>query len=165
MGVFINLFTTLPALLLFIECWLFEEDYLRVNWRLLAGILGYGAVLTVPLSLLIIAVASWLRKTAPLAMVWLCLLLFARFIANFLVDVLHRSPSWRLIDIWNVLYVLGSWCLGVEANLSSPERRMQMPSPPRLQPGPEQALIVAVVVVVACLVYLRWRIRAVEIVR
>lgn len=164
-AVFINLLTTVPALLLFIECSLFEDDYLRINWRLLVGILGYAAVLTAPLSLAIIALASWLRKTAPLVMVWLGLLLFARLIGNFLVDVLRQAPAWRLMDLWNVLYVLGSWCLGVGAELTSPEKRMGGPSPPRLQPSPEWALLAAAVAVVFCLLILRRQIRAVEVVR
>lgn len=164
-AVFILLLTTVPALVLFVECSLLEADYFNINWRLLSGLLGYGALLSVGLSLVIIALASWLRKTAPLIMVWLGLLVFARLLGNFLVDGLRQSPSWRLIDFWNVLYVLGSRCLGVAAELTSPERRMAGPSPPRLQPEVWQAALVFSIVVLACLIYLQRRIRAVEVVR
>ena len=163
-GVFINLLTTVPALVLFAECAMLDDNYLQQNPQVIWGILGYGAILTVPLSLLIVALASWLRRTPALIMVWLGLLLFARILGNILVDTLHYSPSWRLVNFWNVLYILGAKCFGVGADLGNAGRRLAGPAPPRLQPEAWQALIVVSVVVVACLIYLQRRIRAVEIV-
>src|SRR5262249_50667802 len=63
-GAFVNLMTTLPALGLFAQYgllsgWLYYYDH----WRLLVGILGYGAVLTVVLSLVLMATAVCLRRT------------------------------------------------------------------------------------------------------
>ncbi len=161
----INLFTTLPALLLFLECALLEVEYASGQGRVFVGILGYGLTLTIPLSLLIVALASWLRKTAALAMVWVGLLFFARLMGNFLVDGMGFSRQWRLLDLWNVMYVVGSRCLGVTAELSRPESRASgMPSPPRLQPDLTYALLVLGLVVLVSLFFLHRRIRAVEVV-
>jgi len=60
---FINLMTTLPALVLFVEYGLvYSWDHFTRNGYLVAGILGYGAVLTVCLTLLLLATAAWLRR-------------------------------------------------------------------------------------------------------
>jgi ABC-type transport system involved in multi-copper enzyme maturation permease subunit len=160
-GLFINMMTTIPALVLYAECGLLEGwSYFGDNWRLLGGILGYGAVLTVTLGLLVIAVASALRKTVPMIMVWIGLLFFCRLFANLLVDVLGYDVHWRLIDLWNNTYVLGSECLGTIAKLENRRRMVLAP-----QPEPWEAAAVLVAVGAVCLVYLSRRIRAVEVVR
>jgi ABC-type transport system involved in multi-copper enzyme maturation permease subunit len=160
-GLFINMTTTLPALLLFAECGLMEGvRYYQNRWELVLGILGYGAVLTVVLSLLVIALASWLRKTVPLMMVWVGLLFFGRIFATSLVDWLGYGPEWRLIDLWNNMYILGSWCL--EANPMLEENRLFKNRP---QPAEWQAALVLLAVCVVCILYLNRRIRAVEVVR
>src|SRR5205823_6326742 len=70
-AVFVNLMTTLPALALYAQYGLLNTaDYFVENLDLLAGLLGYGLVLTVFLSLLLVATASWLRQTIPLVMAW-----------------------------------------------------------------------------------------------
>src|SRR3954465_14153318 len=57
-AVFINLLTTLPALALFVQYGLVESwDYFFDSGHLALGILGYGAVLTVSLTLLLLATA------------------------------------------------------------------------------------------------------------
>ena len=96
-GTFVNMMTTLPALVLFVQ---YRTLYSWENFdlQLLAGILGYGLVLTVVLSLLLVAVASWLRRTVPLIMAWTTLLLFLRMLATALVEGLQYDPRWRLID-------------------------------------------------------------------
>src|SRR5262249_50175983 len=68
-SVFVNLMTTLPAVVLWVQYGLLDSwDYFLDNADLLAGILGYGLVLTVSLSLLLVATASWLRRTVPMVM-------------------------------------------------------------------------------------------------
>src|SRR5579884_1548380 len=71
-AVFINLMTTVPALALWVEYALLDDTGEAWHGRLhlVTGILGYGAVLTVSLSLLLLATAIWLRRTVPLIMVW-----------------------------------------------------------------------------------------------
>jgi ABC-type transport system involved in multi-copper enzyme maturation permease subunit len=159
-AVFVNLMTTLPALALFVEFGLLHDwSYFSENMDLFWGILGYGLVLSVPLALLVLTLATWLRRMVPLALVWVGLLFFGRTLSRLLVDVLGLHERWRLIDIWNNLYILGSRCLGVYADLTA---RRGRPKP--LQPDWLEAAAVMILVCVTCLMYLDKRIRAVEIV-
>jgi ABC-2 type transport system permease protein len=167
-GVVVNLLTTLPALVLFTQHGLDDWEYFTnpsffvqsgtgkgpASWPLLLGILGYGLVLTVFLSLMLVAAASWLRRTMPLIMVWTSLFMFMRLLATLLVD-LKYGDSWRLIDLWNNLCVVGSWCLGFESYTMGPPG----------QPSFLEASFVLLGVCSLCLIYLNLRTRAVEIVR
>ncbi|MFL5243310.1 MAG: ABC transporter permease subunit [Gemmataceae bacterium] len=154
-GVFINLMTTLPALILFFEYGMLEEEYFWQSGYLVLGILGYGLILTLSLSVIIIAAATWLRRTVPLIMGWATLFVFCRFIASVLVDRLHYHPRWRLIDLWNSTYLLGASCLRI------PRWRLS----PGAQPRWYEAAIFLGAVCLICLIYLIRRIRAVEIIR
>jgi ABC-type transport system involved in multi-copper enzyme maturation permease subunit len=161
-ALFVNMMTTLPAVILFLECSLLStEDYFGTNLPLLLGILGYGAILTVVLVLLVLATASWLRKTVPLIMVWAGLLVFGRFLANTLVDRLRLDPRWRLVDLWNNLYIVGANCLGAVPKLA----RWQIRRSGGVQPELWEASLVLVSVGILCLIYASRRIRAVEIVQ
>lgn len=151
-AVFINLLTTLPAVILFIQFGLLDSwSFFADSWRLLAGILAYGAIVTVCLSLLLIATASLVRRTVPLIMTWTALFVFCRFLANALVDRLRYDARWRLIDLWNDTNLIGRGLLGLE--------------PGRDQPGLGAAALIILLVCLACLFYLVLRIRAVEIVK
>lgn len=155
-GAFVNLMTTLPAVVLWVQAGLLYDwqTYYGNNLGLLAGVFGYGLVLTVTLSLLVVATAVWVRRTVPLVMVWMGLFVLLRLFAHLLVDELRFDPRWRLIDLWNDLYLVGLWCLRVD------------PGTIRPQPMPafgEAALVVGGVCV-ASLLYLRKRVQAVEIV-
>ena len=154
-GVFVNLMTAIPAAALFVEYGLLDSwRYYEENWRLLLGIAGYGAVLTVCLGLLLLATASMLRRTVPMIMVWTALFLFARLLGELLVFGLHMNPRWRLIDLWNDMYLVGNWCLRM------PHYTIR-PSP---QPQSWEAAVTLAGVCVACVVYLNRRIQAVEVV-
>jgi ABC-type transport system involved in multi-copper enzyme maturation permease subunit len=155
-AVFINMMTTLPALILYVQNWLlYEEDSFFAKGRLLLGIFAYGAVLTICLTLVLLATASWLRRTVPLIMAWTTLFVFCRFLANAVVDRLppgaRWDPHWRLIDLWNNAYLVGAACLGV--------------GPRARQPDWREAALILTGVSLLCLIYLVRRIRAVEIVR
>jgi hypothetical protein len=168
-GIVVNLLTTVPALVLYVQHGLDEWDYFTdpdFFWRtnsgvgpaglpLLLGVLGYGLVLTVCLSLMLVATASWVRRTVPLIMVWTTLFLFFRLLATILVDGLHYDEHWRLIDLWNNLRLVGYSCLGIA-------QRRVVPSP---QPQVHEAALVLGAVCLLCLIYLNLRTRAVEIVR
>lgn len=155
-AVFINLMTTIPALILYVQWGLLESwDYFFDHFDLLLGILGYGAVLTVTLTLLLLATATWLRRTVPLIMTWTTLFFFFRLVSSALVDGLHFSPLWRLINLWNNTALIGRTCLGV------PMRPEQLAN----QPEWYEAALVLGGVSSLCLIYLIRRIRAVEIVR
>lgn len=168
-GIVVNLLTTLPALILFAQHGLEDLDYFvqtdfftvnnrgqgPASWPLLLGILGYGLLLSVFLSVLLVATATWMRRTMPLIMVWTSLFAFSRLLGQILVDGLRYDANWRLIDLWNDLSIVGSWCLGFERfTLGRGE-----------QPSVLAAGLVLLGVTSACLMYLNRRTRAVEIVR
>jgi hypothetical protein len=167
-GVVVNLMTTLPAVVLFVQhgldewAYFVDPDYFiklgdrgPASWHLLAGILGFGVVLTVCLSIMLVTAAAWMRRTVPLIMVWTTVFLFLRLLAGILVDGLQLSPRWRLMDIWNDLCLIGFACLGYE----NVEIR------PATQPEVLEAGLVLVGACCACLSYLNLRTRAVEVVR
>jgi ABC-type transport system involved in multi-copper enzyme maturation permease subunit len=170
-GVFVNLLTTLPALALFVQFAMLEESwaYFRgdgillelgsVAWRLpispvLLGIVAYGLELTVCLSLLLLATASWLRKTVPMIMAWTTLFIFVPRLTRALVVGLHYNARWRLLDLWNDLFIVGSYSLGLGDDLASNVT----------QPAVVEASLVLGAVCILCLIYLNQRIRAVEVV-
>ena len=160
------LLTTLPALVLFVQHGLGDWHYLTnpsffggsgpAGWQLVAGILGYGLVLAGFLSILLVAAASWMRRTMPLIMIWSTLFLFFRLLAGILVNGLQYDARWRLIDLWNNLCLVGVACLGYE-------------QPPRFMPSPQPAFweagLVLAGVCILCLSYLNRRTRAVEVIR
>jgi len=156
-AVVVNAMTTVPGVALFVEYGFIDTwDYYIDSIRLLFGILAYGAALTVTLTLLLLVTATWLRRTVPLVMVWTAVFILARLVQRWLVDQLQLSPRWRLIDIWNDMYLFGQWCFGTEHN------RLRPLSQP--QPAYWEATAVMVGVCLLCVVYLRKRVRAVEVV-
>jgi len=153
-AVFVNLLTTVPALILFAQYGLLASwEYFTTKGYLILGMLGYGAVLTVSLSTILLATALWLRKTVPLVMVWSTLFFFCRVVADTVVLRLNFDKHWRLFDLWNDTLIVGSACLGVD------------PPTAAWQPAWYWAALVLVGVSLTCLTYLILRIRAVEIVR
>jgi hypothetical protein len=157
-AVFVNLMTTLPALVLYVQYGLIDPDaestfsyFIDSRW-LLVGIVGYGLLLTVCLSVMLVAAATWLRRTVPMIMTWTTVFSFFRLLAITLVDGLHYDPRVRLIDLWNDTYLVGNFCLGNEL-IRSP------------QPAVYQAGLVLGALTLLCLMYLNQRIRAIEIVR
>ena len=154
-GAVINLLTTLPAVVLWIEAGLLYDwhTYYLNNLDLLAGILGYGLLLTLTLSLLVVATSVWLRRTVPLVMVWMGVFALMPMLAGWLVDA-TKDERWRLIDLWNSLYLCGLWCLQADPATIRPQP----------QPSYGEAWLAVGAVLAACLLYLRRRIQAVEIV-
>lgn len=155
-GCFINIITTIPAILLWLQAGLLYDwkSYYLDNLHLLGGVLAYGAILTVCLSLLVMATAVWLRQTAPLVMVWMGVFVLMRMLAGWLVDGMKADERWRLIDLWNDLYLLGLWCLGADRSTIRPAE----------QPAFWEAAAVVIGVCAACLLYLRKRVQAVDVV-
>ncbi len=154
-GIFLNLMTTVPALVLFGQYGLLDRfSYYWDEASLLLGIFGYGLALTVTLSLVLVATASWLRRTVPMIMVWTSIFVLGRILPRWLVDGLKLPESWRLVDLWNNLYLVGEWCFQI------PLAEVR-PSP---QPPYWQAALVVTAICGLCLWYLHRRIQAVEIV-
>lgn len=156
-AVLINFMTTIPAVLLFLEYGFIDSwSYYYEDFGLLLGILAYGAAITVTMSLVLLTTATWLRKTVPLVMVWTALFIMARLVQRWLVDGISLSPRWRLIDIWNDLYLFGMWCMGKDHRWLRPTNQEQ--------PEYWEAAVALLVVCGVCLLYLRRRVRAVEII-
>ena len=154
-AVFINMVTTLPALILFVEYGFLDGwNYVSESGHLCLGILGYGLVLTVTFGLLIVAVASWMRTTVPIIMTWAAVFLFPKVVASMLVDGLQFPAQLRLMDLWNDAYLVGNWLLDVP-----PDRITPWP-----QPAAYEAGLVLLAVCAMCVLVLVRRIRAVEIV-
>lgn len=153
---FINLLTTVPAVVLYIQAGLLYDwkTYYTDHLRQLVGIFGYGLTLTVGLSLLLVATAVSVRRTVPLIMVWTGIFVLCRMLGGFLVDGQFLNPRWRLIDLWNDFYLVGLACLNVDRNTVRPVA----------QPEFWEAAATVFFVCVACILYLRRRIHAVEIV-
>jgi hypothetical protein len=167
-AVIVNLLTTVPALALYVQHGLSEWDYFvdpdfflsedgrgPASWRLLAGLVLFGLMLSVCLSIFLVAAASWMRRTMPLIMVWTTVFLFFRLLAAILVDGLKYDAHWRLIDLWNDLCLVGFGCLGF--------------SEQQIWPAPQPAIFAAGLVLagacVLCLTYLNLRTRAVEVIK
>jgi ABC-2 type transport system permease protein len=150
-AVFVNMMTTVFALALWVEYGLLADDwsYLQTTWHLVFGILGYGAVLTVFLSLLLVATASWLRRTVPMVMVWTALFVFAKGLRDMFERLAPEATRWRLVDLWYDASLVGDWCLGLPHDAG--------------QPATHEAAFVLGAVSLACLIYLNRRIRAVEV--
>jgi hypothetical protein len=154
-AVFVNLMTTLPALILFAQYGMLTDwDYYLERADLLFGILAYGLVLTVFLSCLLLALSVWLRRTVPLIMAWAAVFLFLRLLVNALVIWLDFDVHWRLLNLWNDLSLVGNACLGLYPS------GVQA----RFHPEVAGAAVTLGVVCLLCLTYLNLRMRAVEVV-
>lgn len=156
-AIVMNMMTTVPALGLFLQYGFIDTwEYYLNEPRLLFGILAYGFALTVTMSLLLLVTATWVRRTVPLVMVWTALFVLARLVHRWLVDGLSLSPRWRLIDVWNDMYLFGQWCFGTEHAILRPTNQQQ--------PAYWEATLAVVGVCVGCVFYLRRRVQAVEVV-
>ncbi|MEZ6142691.1 MAG: ABC transporter permease subunit [Zavarzinella sp.] len=157
-GVVINCMTTLPALVLFIQYGFIDTwRYYIKEFRLALGIIAYGSAITVVLSLLLIMVATWVRRTVPIVLIWTAMFVLSRLIQRWLVDGLELSPRWRLIDVWNNLYLFGMWCMG------HPHSKIRPTDDP--QPAYWEATAVLVGITLFSIWYLQRRVRAVEVIR
>jgi hypothetical protein len=155
-AVFVNLMTTLPALVLWVEFGLlYSWTYWTGQFPLFLGVLGYGLALTLVLCPLLLATAMWVRRTVPLIMVWSTLFVFMRVLSGTLVDRLRFHERWRLLDLWNDLTLVGGACLRMDTSL------YKQPN----QPHWYEAVLLLGGVSLLCLTYLIRRIRAVEIVK
>lgn len=141
--------TFIPAVILWLEAGLLFDwkTYYINNFHLLLGISGYCLLLTLTLGVLLAVVAMLLRQTAPLVLVWLGLFVLLRLMANWLTLV-NLDPRWRLLDLWNDLYLCGMWCLGAEHTTIRP-----VPQPDYLSAG-----LVVISVILSCKMYIYTRI-------
>ncbi|MCL4202467.1 MAG: ABC transporter permease subunit [Pirellulaceae bacterium] len=109
----VSLTTTVPALILYAEYGLLTDStsYFRENWRIAVGIVGYGALMALVLSLLLFALASWFPRTVPLVMCWACVFVLLPALGALLREVFD-DRRWQLLMLWRNIRLLGSWCFG-----------------------------------------------------
>lgn len=146
--------TTAPALVLYVEYGILSNSltYFRENPRILIGILGYGAIMAVTMSLMLAAIASWVPRTVPLVMSWSCIFVLMPVLAE-VMDNVRDDKRWQLLDIWRDLQLLGRWCFGSIRDQRNEDELLVW-----------AACIVLVVCIGSAVAFLR-RVRAVEIVR
>ena len=112
-GLLVSMTTTVPALILYIEYGLLMNSisYFQENLGILRGILGYGLVMAVSLSLLLFALTSWLRDTVPVVMSWACVFVLLPALGRLLAGV-YDDRYWELLILWQDVRLLGTWCFG-----------------------------------------------------
>ena len=124
-GLFVLLITTVPALVLFLEYGLLGDfiGYFSENFQIVFGILGYGILLSIAIGLLLLALVSWMPRPVPLVILWGGLFVFLPILSRILAVALRdpevslEESSWRLLDFWNDLYIVGSKFFGVDLPL------------------------------------------------
>jgi len=112
-GLLVSFTTTLPALILYYEYGMLTDSmtYFRDNSRIFLGILGYGLTLSVVLSCLLFAVASWLPRTVPLVMAWVGVFAFLPATGRLLREAFD-DRRWLLLGLWRDVQLVGTWCFG-----------------------------------------------------
>lgn len=147
----VTIVTTVPALILYVEYGTLSNSlkYFLDNPRILAGILGYGAVLAVVQSLMIFAIAAWVPRTVPLVMTWLGLFVLLKGLAD-AMRAIDGNRYWLLLGFWDDMHRLGRWCFG-----SLDEKRI---------PSAGYCLAVLSTLCVVSLILVVRRVRAVEVV-
>ena len=153
-GGLVLLITTLPALLLYLEYGLFSNslDYFRENPRTVVGILGYGLIMAVGLSVLLAAIASWVPRAVPLVMTWTCVFILLPLVGESL-RFIRDNRLWRLLSFWRDLRFLGKWCFDT-LDLEREEDLLAY-----------WAAAIVPAICLLCLITFIRRVRAVEIVR
>lgn len=148
----VTIVTTLPTLVLFFEFGFLTSslDYFLDHPRILAGIVGYGAILAVVQSLLLFAIAAWVPRTVPLVMTWLGIFVLVRALAEAL-RAINDNRTWLLLSIWEDMRRLGRWCFGSLDNSKTPTA--------------VQCAAALAIVCVVCLALILSRVRAVEVVK
>lgn len=148
----VALITVIPAVLLFIEYGMFTSnfDYWIENWRVAAGILGYGFVMCVVLSILLVSLSAYLQKTAPIAITWSSIFVLLSQLAKQLAGI-NKNPYWELLDPWRDMRFVGRYCFGVFPD--EHDRDLA-----------QWALIILCVICSTALAALFYRVRAVDIV-
>jgi ABC-type transport system involved in multi-copper enzyme maturation permease subunit len=148
----VALTTVVPALVLYAEYGFLTDSltYFRENWRILLGIVGYGTLMAISLSLLLFALASWLNKTVPLVMSWACIFVLLPGLGEMLRKT-YGDGRWRLLSFWGDIRLLGNWCFG-----STTEREGRLVV---------WAVATVVAVWIVCAIAIVPRVRAVQVIR
>ena len=109
----VALLTVVPALVLFVEYGAFTSsfDYWLANWRIVVSILGYGLVLCLGMSIMLVTLAAYLQRVAPIAITWTSLFLMLSIIGRQMQQV-TGNDYWRLLDPWRNMRYVGRSFIG-----------------------------------------------------
>ena len=112
--VVVGIQTLLPALALFVEAALYAENftYVEDHTHVLIGIFAYSAVIMVVPSLLGLAIAVTLRKTAPIIVVWIGFL-FIIPAFGLLLRAVFNNINWMMVGLRYDLQVIGRALFGI----------------------------------------------------
>ncbi|MGE0607335.1 MAG: ABC transporter permease subunit [Pirellulales bacterium] len=107
----ISLITTIPALILFVEWGMFTGSlsYWMDNWRVALSVVGFGAVICLTLSILLVSISAHLQKAAPIAIAWIGLFFLMAGLAE-LLRTFTGNNRWRLFDLWRNMRLVGRLC-------------------------------------------------------
>jgi len=148
------LITLVPALILYVEFGSLTEslDYFRTSGRILAAIIGYGALVSVSSAILILGIAALFKRTIPILVAWGAIFIFLPGIAEICSSASDARPwQWDLLSFWDVQRWISNCFFGIE-----PDKYLE-----RL---PYALAVLAGWMVLG--VWLFWsRVRAVEVVR
>ena len=119
----VSMLTLLPCLALFIEYGLFGDtfDYFIESRRILFGILSYGLLVSVGMSILLLGVAALLQRTISIVMVWGLIFIFLPIVTEVVRNAANGSDYWELLNFWSLLQWCSNAFFGIEASLYSGE--------------------------------------------
>lgn len=151
-GTLVALTTMIPALILYFQYGLLmdPDNYFTDNFRILVGILGYGAAMAIVAGLVLFAMGSWIQKTVPLVMSWACLFVLLPALGRLLRRA-YDNRHWYLMDLWGDIRLVGKYCFD-----DMRERDFRLLGP---------AVAILVIVCVAAVVVSIPRVRAVKVVQ
>ena len=131
----VSLLTLVPCLALFIEYGLFGDtfDYFIESQRILFGILAYGLLVSVGMSILLLGVAALLQRTISIVMVWGLVFIFLPIVTEVLHGTVRGSDYWKLLDFWSLLQWCSNAFFGIESSRCRAERAMSSATVARLR--------------------------------
>lgn len=111
-GAIVSLLTTVPAMLLYFEYGMFSPSlqYWIDNWRSLAAVLVYGAVLATVLSIWLASLSAYLQRVAPIAIAWATLFILPKPLRTLLTK--EKYDYWNLMDPWRDIHYAGRLAFG-----------------------------------------------------
>lgn len=153
MAIAATLLTIVPAFVLYLEFGFFSDSiaYWLENPRIAFGILAYGGLIVGVHGVLAIAMGIWCRRATSFVMAWTAIFVILPIVGELLGGVFRRPAAFRLLNLWLDLRTLGDRAFG----------KTQYRSP---MPNAWLAAVVVAVLVFGCLLFIRRRLRAIEVV-
>ena len=149
-GILLTCVTLIPGLLLFLEQLLLSDvSFFKENYWIAFSIIGYSVVIIAITSLLMLLFSS-LTKNSRYATIGFCAVWFGLPILHHLLKEVLRTSSVALVSVWANYDHLGTVLFGLEPSYSTHW---------------SLTLLILTALTAVCILVLRHRIRAVEIVK